>query len=140
VRHFGRQAGDTVIVRCQNPLRLDDLNQPEPDVAVLRPRDDMYTTAHPGAADALLVVEVADTSLAYDIGVKVPLYARHGIPEVWVVDAATRRTTVFRGLVGGRYADETQVESNGALSCDAVTTAAGGRLEIVLTRLLPPLA
>lgn len=140
VRHFGRQAGDAVVVRCQNPLRLDDVSEPEPDVAVLRPRDDMYTTAHPGPADALLVVEVADTSLAYDIGVKVPLYARHGIPEVWVIDAATRRTTLFRRPVGGRYADESRVEPDGSLSCDAVTTEAGGRLEIVLTRLLPPLA
>lgn len=140
VRYFGRQAGDAVVVRCQNPLGLDDLNEPEPDVAILRPRDDMYTTAHPGPADALLVVEVADTSLAYDIGVKVPLYARHGIPEVWVIDAATRRTTVFRRPVGGRYAAESQVAPDGALSCEAVTSAAGGPLEIVLTRLLPPLA
>ena len=140
VRHFGRHAGDAVVVRCQNPLRLDDVNQPEPDVAVLGTRPDFYTTAHPGPADVRLLVEVADTSLAYDLGVKVPLYARHGIPEVWVIDVATRRTTLFRRPTDGRYADESRVEPDGPLSCDAVTTAAGGRLEVVLTRLLPPLA
>ena len=52
--------------------------------------------AHPGPADTLLVIEVAESSLAYDLGVKVPLYARHGIPEVWVIDAATRTTHRFR--------------------------------------------
>lgn len=140
VRHFGRHAGESVVVRCQNPLRLDDVNEPEPDVAILRPRHDLYTTAHPGPADVLLVVEVADTSLAYDTGVKVPLYARHGIPEVWVIDVATRRTTVFRRPADSRYVEESQVEPGGILSCDAVTTEAGGRIEVALTRLLPPLA
>ncbi|MFM8805701.1 MAG: Uma2 family endonuclease, partial [Planctomycetia bacterium] len=86
-RHFGRRAGDSVFIRCQNPLRLDDISEPEPDISILRPRPDFYTTSHPGPADVLLVIEVADTSLAYDLGTKVPLYARHGIPEVWVIDA-----------------------------------------------------
>ncbi|MFM8436105.1 MAG: Uma2 family endonuclease, partial [Planctomycetia bacterium] len=84
-RHFARRAGESVFIRCQNPLRLDDVSEPEPDLVILRPRADFYATAHPGPADALLVIEVTDTSLAYDLGVKVPLYARHGIPEVWVI-------------------------------------------------------
>jgi Uma2 family endonuclease len=98
-RHFGRRAGESVFIRCQNPLRLDDVSEPEPDISILRPRADFYTTSHPGAADVLLVIEVADTSLAYDLGTKVPLYARHGIPEVWVIDAGTRRIRVFRRRV-----------------------------------------
>jgi Uma2 family endonuclease len=101
-RHFSRHAGESVFIRCQNPLRLGDISEPAPDIAILRPRADFYTTAHPGPADVLLVIEVADTSLAYDLGTKVPLYARHGIPEVWVIDAATRRTSVFRQPAGGR--------------------------------------
>jgi Uma2 family endonuclease len=48
----------------------------------------------------LLVIEVADTSLAYDLGTKAPLYAWHGIPEAWVIDAATQRTWVFRQPIG----------------------------------------
>ncbi len=149
VRHFGRHAGQAVVIRCQNPLRLDDISEPEPDLAILRPRADLYTTAHPGPADVLLVIEVADTSLAYDLGTKVPLYARHGVPEVWVIDAATRRTRVFRQPVAGReagpaagsgYAAEANVEPHEPLSCVGVVDDAGGRVVVELARLLPTLA
>ena len=148
-RHFGRRADESVFVRCQNPLRLDDISEPEPDIAILRPRADFYMTAHPGAADVLLVIEVADTSLAYDLGTKVPLYARHGIPEVWVIDAATRHTRVFRRPVGGGgtgpsggsgYAEEVGVEPHEAVSCAGVVDDAGGRVVVELARLLPPVA
>ncbi len=148
-RHFGRRAGELVFVRCQNPLRLDDISEPEPDIAILRPRADFYMTAHPGAADVLLVIEVADTSLAYDLGTKVPLYARHGIPEVWVIDAATRQTRVFRRPVssggtgpsgGSGYAEEVGVEPHEAVSCAGVVDDAGGRVVVELARLLPPVA
>ena len=148
-RHFGRRAGELVFVRCQNPLRLDDISEPEPDIAILRPRADFYMTAHPGAADVLLVIEVADTSLAYDLGTKVPLYARHGIPEVWVIDAATRHSRVFRRPVGNGgtgpsggsgYAEEMFVEPHEAVSCAGVVDDAGGRVVVELARLLPPVA
>ena len=148
-RHFGRRTGESVFVRCQNPLRLDDISEPEPDIAILRPRADFYMTAHPGASDVLLVIEVADTSLAYDLGTKVPLYARHGIPEVWVIDAATRQTRVFRRPVGSGgtgssggsgYAEEVGVEPHEAVSCAGVVDDAGGRVVVELARLLPPLA
>lgn len=85
---FSQRLGEAAVVWSQNPLRLDDIGEPEPDIAILRPRADFYTTAHPGPTDVLLAIEVADTSLAYDLGTKVPLCARHGIPEVWVIDAA----------------------------------------------------
>ena len=86
-RHLGRRAAESVFIRCQNPLRLDHLSEPEPDIALLRPRADLFTTSHPGPDDVLLVIEIADPSLAYDIGTKVPLYARHGIPEQLLFDA-----------------------------------------------------
>jgi Uma2 family endonuclease len=95
-RYFTQWCGDSAIVSCQNPLRLDDENEPEPDVVVLRPREDCYSTAHPTPGDALLLVEVSDTSLDYDLTVKVPLYAQSGVPEVWVVEAATRKTHLFQ--------------------------------------------
>jgi len=145
--YFSQRLGAMAVVWCQNPLRLDDVSEPEPDIAILRPRADFYTTAHPTAADALLVIEVADTSLAYDLGTKVPLYARHGIPEVWVVDAATRRIRAFRHPVGGReagrsggggYVEEVSVEPHEAVSCAGVLDGAGGRVAIELARLLPP--
>jgi Uma2 family endonuclease len=74
------------IVRVQGSVRITDLSQPQPDLALLRPRDDFYVDAHPGPADVLLVVEVADTSLSYDRWTKLPLYAKAGVPEAWVID------------------------------------------------------
>jgi len=86
-----------VIVRVQNPIRLDEHSEPQPDLAVTRFRSDFYRDAHPGPADVFLVIEVADTSADLDRDVKVPLYARAGIPEVWVVDLAARAVDVYRG-------------------------------------------
>lgn len=100
--YFSQRLGGVVVVWCQNPVRLDDASEPEPDIAILRPRADFYMTAHPGPTDVLQVIEVADTSLAYDLGTKVPLYARHGIPEAWVIDAATRPTRVLPVIWHGR--------------------------------------
>src|SRR4051812_9665607 len=68
--------GDRAIVSAGNPLRLDRFNEPQPDFLVLRLRGDNYRTAHPGAADTLLAVELADSSLRFDRNVKLPLYAR----------------------------------------------------------------
>ncbi len=79
------------IVWPQNPIRLNRLNEPQPDFAVLRPRADFYRTGErPGPADVLLLIEVADSSLRFDRDVKLPLYARAGIPEVWIVDLKRR--------------------------------------------------
>jgi Uma2 family endonuclease len=136
--HFSQRLGGAAVVWCQNPLRLDDINEPEPDIAILRPRADFYTSGHPGAADVLLVIEVSDSSLAYDLGTKVPLYARHGIPEAWVIDASTRRTRVFRQPIGGRYADESSAEPHEPLSCSSVVDDAAGHVVIEFARLLPP--
>lgn len=85
-RIFNRALGDTVIITVQNPVRLNDLSEPLPDIALLNPRDDFYADHHPAPEDILLVVEVADTSLAYDRDIKIPLYAKSAVPEVWLVD------------------------------------------------------
>lgn len=90
-----QNVGDQAIVSTQNPVRLDEYSEPEPDLALLRPRDDFYAAAHPGPGDVLLIIEVADTSLRYDREIKIPLYARHGIPEVWLVDLENERLLRF---------------------------------------------
>lgn len=77
-------AGEQALVSVQNPIRLSDNSEPQPDLALLRDRD--YVTEIPAAADVLLTIEVADSSLAYDRGQKLPLYAAAGIPEAWLVD------------------------------------------------------
>jgi Uma2 family endonuclease len=93
------------IVQSQNPVQLGTASLPQPDVALLRRRDDFYASAYPSAADVLLVVEVADTSLAYDRDVKVPLYAQAGIAEVWLVDLNKRELIVYRSPVNGKYTE-----------------------------------
>lgn len=83
-RMLVRGVGDEAIVSVQNPVRLDEHGEPQPDLAVIRARD--YRDSLPTPEDVLLLIEVADTTLAYDRGVKLPLYARFGIREVWIVD------------------------------------------------------
>lgn len=108
--------GERAIVSCQLPLRLGEHSEPQPDLMLLRPRADDYRSAHPGAADVLLVVEIADTTLEYDRRVKVPLYARHGVPEVWIVDLANRMLRLYRRPSGESYADITATETPGAVA------------------------
>ncbi len=95
------------IVFTQSSLWLDKWNVPQPDFAVLRFRSDFYATgSRPGPADALLVVEVADSSLRYDLEVKLPLYAGAGIPEYWIVDVQERLVDAYRRPEGGGYAEK----------------------------------
>ncbi len=84
------------LIGAQDPLHLSEFSEPEPDFVLLRPRDDHYAAAHPGPADLLLLVEVSDTTLAYDREVKLPLYARAGVPEVWIEDLASRALDVYQ--------------------------------------------
>lgn len=103
---FGRAVGDDAIVRVQNPIRLEAQNsEPEPDISLLRPKRDFYTSAHPTPADVLLVIEVADSSLSYDRAVKIPLYAEAGIPEVWIMALEEECVERYSGLEGGEYRD-----------------------------------
>ena len=93
------------MLSVQNPVRLDDGSEPEPDVAVLRPRADDYQTATPCPPDVLLLIEVADTSLDDDRAIKLPLYAENGIAECWIVNLLDRVVEVCRQPRNGRYTD-----------------------------------
>lgn len=95
--------GERTVVAVQNPVRLGDDSELEPDVAVLRPRPDRYRDSHPSPADVLLIVEIADTSLQFDRSTKIPLYARHGIPEAWLVDLVNRLVSIYREPKDGIY-------------------------------------
>jgi Uma2 family endonuclease len=88
--------GDEAVVLVQNPIRLSDWSEPQPDLALVRRRAGLYASSHPRPADILLVVEVAGTSLASDRSVKIPLYARGGVSEVWLVDLSEETVTVYR--------------------------------------------
>lgn len=100
-----RAVGDRAIVRCQLPILLDEWSEPAPDFSLVKPRADFYSTRHPNAPDTLLIVEVSHTTLRYDRKVKVPLYAQHLVPEVWIVDIGGEQIHFFRSPVGGQYAD-----------------------------------
>ena len=102
-RRLSELAASRAIVRVQNPIVLGRRDAPQPDLALLRPPIDRYATSHPQAPDILLVIEVADTTLAYDREVKLPLYARAGIPEAWLVDLAGRAIAVHRGPAPDGY-------------------------------------
>jgi Uma2 family endonuclease len=93
---FQPRVGDRAIVSTQSPLRLDAVSEPEPDFMLLHPREDFYAEAHPWPADVVLLIEVADSSLAYDRDVKSGLYAAAGIGEFWLIDLVTERIVVHR--------------------------------------------
>lgn len=81
---------------------------------LLKPRADFYAGAHPGAADVFLLIEVADVSARYDREIKLPLYARHGVSEVWIVDLDAYLVRFFRAPCGDAYTDITATETPGA--------------------------
>ena len=93
---FVRRASARAVIAPQNPVRILEHSEPQPDLAVLRRREDHYAGKAPRPEDVLLLVEVCDTSLAYDRDVKVPLYAAAGVPEVWLADLKTEVIHVFR--------------------------------------------
>ena len=100
---LNRKFGHLAIVSVQNPIRLGDFSEPQPDLALLKSRKDFYSASHPTVADVLVIIEVADTSADYDRNVKLPLYARAGIPETWVVILPKDLIEVHSQPKNGKY-------------------------------------
>jgi Uma2 family endonuclease len=105
-------ARNRATISIQNPLELSDRTQPQPDVMVLAHRSDRYVGHHPVPRDVELLIEVSDTTLQWDRDVKLPLYAREGVQEVWLVDLSTGAILVYREPEAGAYND-VQVASRG---------------------------
>ena len=96
-RLFSRVVGDGAVVRVQSPIDLGVSDSaPQPDVVLLKPRADFYVTAHPAPEAVLLLVELMDASAERDRRLKLPLYARAAIREVWLVDLGAERIEVYR--------------------------------------------
>jgi Uma2 family endonuclease len=112
------------VVSTQAPVILSDLSEPEPDIALLKPRSDFYKKEHPHPKDVLLIIEVADASLRYDRDTKIPLYARSGITEVWLVDLQAKKLEVFQELAGDRYTNIQTHEAQKPLAPHALREAA----------------
>ena len=111
---FARRALELAIIDVQNPVVLGRHDAPQPDLAVLKRRADGYPR-HPRARDILLVIEVADTTLAYDRDVKIPLYAAAGIPEAWLVDLGADAITVYRAPHAEGYGEQSSVKRGDTL-------------------------
>ena len=127
-----RLAGDCGVVSVQNPAIVSDRSVPQPDLTLLEPRADSYSAAHPTAADILLAIEVADTTLAFDLGRKVPLYAIAGVREVWVVDVNEQAIRVFRDPSAAGYKTSFTVAGK-----DSVTSLALPDVCMVVSDLFP---
>jgi len=123
-RQVSRAVGDRAIVWVQNPVRLGDRSMPQPDVAILKPRPDTYARSHPLPSDVLLVVEVSDTTLRFDVSTKMPLYARAGIVEAWVVDVESGAVQVFRDPDAAGYDVSFTVAGDERLSVRAMPEVA----------------
>ncbi len=118
-RLFSSYISQAAVISVQNPVRLNDFSEPEPDVALLRRRADFYRDGHPTPADVLLLIEVSDTTLDYDRKVKLPLYARSGIPEVWIVNLQLDEVEIHAQPTGAQYQSTTRARRGAALTSTA---------------------
>jgi Uma2 family endonuclease len=101
------------VINIQRVFRLSNITEAQPDLIVLKPGRDYHSAKFPTGSDTLLVIEVSDTTFSYDHDVKVPLYAAHDVPEVWIIDLESRCVRFFRGLVGGKYTESQVIEEPG---------------------------
>lgn len=95
-RLFHGILGDWILLGIQNPIELDNVSEPQPDVTLLDPKPDCYESGHPQPSDSFLLIEVSDTTIEFDRDVKLPLYAKASIPEVWLVDINSQCVEVYR--------------------------------------------
>lgn len=119
------------VVAGQNPVILGTHNEPQPDIAVLRWRDDYYKQTKPTPEDVLLLIEVSDTTARYDREVKVPLYARHSIRETWLLDLQQQRLEIYRQPEQGEY-KQVEYRTDGQVTPEQLP-----EVVIPLTDLLP---
>jgi Uma2 family endonuclease len=113
---FTRRLAGRAIVRVQNPIILDRRSEPQPDLTLLTPRPDFYSAAHPRPRDVLLAVEVMDSSRGYDRTLKLPLYARAELREVWLVDLKAQALEVYRRPALRGYRQEHRLARGRALA------------------------
>ena len=103
------------VVTVQNPIRLNKYNEPQPDLTLCKWRADFYSSSHPRPEDILLALEVADTTLKKDLKLKLPIYARLGITELWIEDLRHDHLLVFRDPEGSTYKTHLAFSRGGAL-------------------------
>jgi len=122
---------DEARVRIQNPILIDPASEPEPDVALVEPKE-TYAARHPRPDEVLLIVEVSGSTLEFDQTTKLPLYAQAGIPEVWIVALDEDRVHVYRQPKPDRYVEHTTADRGGSLTVQALPDAGPFAFEDVL--------
>lgn len=103
---FANQKGKAAFINVQNPIQLSDFSEPEPDFVLLRPSPTLYKNGHPTAADILLLIEVSDTTVKHDREKKMPLYAKDGIVESWLVDLNEFQVEVYLNPTANGYTNK----------------------------------
>jgi Uma2 family endonuclease len=131
-RLMNQKVGDALMVRCQEPIRINRHNEPQPDIAVVKPRKDAYALSHPDPDDVLLVIEVSDSSLEFDLNAKRHTYAKAEIAEYWVLDVNSLELHVFLNPWEGDYTQHATYKGDAEVVC---TTIAG--LKVSVCELLP---
>ncbi len=130
-RFFNRKLGNQAIIGVQDPIHIDQYSEPQPDIVVLHLRDDFYAGGHPEPEDIILLIEVADTSLAYDREQKLPRYAQAGIAEVWIVNLMEQQVEVYLRPSPQGYQQTAIFNGN-----QAVTPAAFPQLTLKVSQIL----
>ena len=115
-REFGMKLSGRAIVSVQDPIHLNDNTEPQPDIALLRPRGDLYAAGHATPDDVFLIVEVAESSVSYDRNEKLPRYARARIPEVWIANLRDDSVERYRSPIGDEYRDVSQFTRDDTIS------------------------
>jgi Uma2 family endonuclease len=91
------------VISIQDPIHIDEYNEPEPDIALLKPREDFYEEQHAIPQDVLLLIEVSDSTIEYDREIKKNLYAEAGIVELWIVNLQDETVECYSQLKNGQY-------------------------------------
>jgi Uma2 family endonuclease len=113
---FVRALSDRAVIGPQNPVQLSDWTEPQPDIIIFKPRSDFYEHKKPTPDDVLLVMEISDTSLRYDLKVKLPHFAAAGIPEYWIQDVNADILHVFREPQAKSYKTSMQLKRGDSIS------------------------
>jgi Uma2 family endonuclease len=113
--------GSDVLLDVQNPIHLPENSEPEPDIVLMRARDDFYIEGHPEPEDILLVIEVSETSFGYDFDVKIPLYGKSGILEAWLVDLQRNELLVFTQPAEIGYKQQLRLQKGDVASPQALS-------------------
>ena len=117
---LGAAIGDAAVLTVQSPVRLSNISEPQPDLMLLRPRQDAYSNSHPTARDVLLLIEVSDNTVRYDRDIKIPLYAGYGVLESWMVDLDQQELRCYRAPHSGGYLEVHAARSPGVLALPAL--------------------